>query len=144
MRERHEDAVLGRTALPACVRGALFAQSPSPGAPFGLKGDVLGETLQEFRARHDRTIQTLKDKIFRTPAMTLHFPQCTNEPEVMRDWRTPESLKRRWTTEETRAGVVKCITTRGSEGIGRSRAQHKLPKLSADGGSSSATTVGVR
>jgi hypothetical protein len=91
-------------------------QTKNPGAsvaPFGLKGDVLGETLPEFRARNDRVIglgANGKDRAkFAAPDLpsTKHLPQCTNDVvmgnlswDVQAQWETPE---------EKRAGVIKCI-----------------------------------
>src|SRR5260370_29484468 len=62
--------------------------------PFGLKGDLLGETVQEFRTRNDATFVPNVPKFARiTPRGPQHFPQCSDQPEVMRYPLAPMSLK---------------------------------------------------
>jgi hypothetical protein len=97
---------------------AVPAPKPPPvnAQPFGLKGDILGESIEEFRAKNDRSItlgQMGRDRASITPdlATTKHLPQCTNDhpdgnvslsPDVQSDYET---------AEEKRAGVVKCIAS---------------------------------
>jgi hypothetical protein len=92
--------------LPAFA-GALFAQ-PSPGAqPFGLKDDRLGESLQEFRARHDRTLIGDEPILHRKKRL----PQCTGDKV---DFKTRfETLSSAVIPDEKeeRAGIVKCIAS---------------------------------
>jgi hypothetical protein len=76
--------------------------------PFGLKGDVLGETLQEFREHNERTIQTpTKAKI----SKSAHVPKCTNDRDggSVLSWADIDGLSQ--SEGETRAGVVKCRAT---------------------------------
>jgi hypothetical protein len=113
-------------ALAALALGQSGKPSPVAAQPFGLKGDVLGETLQDFRARNARVIRTRPD--YPVPA-TKQFPQCTGDGEsqaspsddakpfvVSRQdsFSVKESLsadveKSVETEEEIRAEVVKCI-----------------------------------
>src|SRR5713226_7843891 len=108
--------------LAIMAAGILLAQTPSPkdslstGAqPFGLKGDVLGETLQEFRTRNDRVIALGNnglDHLRFAPLLpkTKHLPLCTNDKAVPKPENWPlDAEKSRLTEEEERAGVVKCI-----------------------------------
>src|ERR1043166_3590179 len=66
-----------------------FALGQGP-QPFGLKGDVLGETIQEFRAKSSRVITSPYN------AEKVVLPVC------MSDWRVWES------EAEQRAGVLHC------------------------------------
>lgn len=106
--------------LMAVLVTACFAETPL--VPFEFKGDVLGETLQEFRTKHDAILavpQVYKKVDRRRTA--LHFPQCTDDPEVVKDWLTPSTLTHQWTEEETRAGVIKCIATREPQTVAGAR-----------------------
>jgi hypothetical protein len=84
--------------------------SPSVSQPFGLKGDVLGETIEEFRARNERviTLGTLgqeRAKVDPDLPRTKKLPQCTNSIAVGNlSWDVREL-----TDEEKRAGVIRCI-----------------------------------
>lgn len=62
-------------------------QGPTPqpaSQPFGLKGDVLGESIQDFRAKNDRTISVGvmgrdRAKLIPDFVATKHLPQCTSD-----------------------------------------------------------------
>jgi hypothetical protein len=88
-------------------------RSPSPSSqPFGLKGDVLGETIDEFRAHNERIITlgylgTERAKFAPELPKTKHLPQCSNdEPDKNGN---PSRDVQALTEEEKRAGVIKCI-----------------------------------
>jgi hypothetical protein len=105
--------------LAIMAAGILLAQTPSPkdslstGAqPFGLKGDVLGETLQEFRAKNDRVIALSvlgRDRLAIDPSLakTKHLPQCTGDA-TSKGASVPHDVED-LTADEERAGVIKCI-----------------------------------
>src|SRR6185503_9898025 len=74
-------AIWGQTKIRATP-----APKPPPvhAQPFGLKGDVLGESVEEFRAKNDRSISLGlmgRDRASITPELvtTKHLPQCTND-----------------------------------------------------------------
>jgi hypothetical protein len=80
--------------------------------PYGLKGDILGETIEEFRARNARVItlgQMGLDRAKLDPDLpkTKNLPQCSSDAD-------PDTLSwdvRFLTDQEKRAGVVKCIAS---------------------------------
>src|ERR1035438_458569 len=96
-------------------KGAPIASQPIPSTdsqPFSLKGDVLGETIDEFRSRNERVI-TLGimglDRLRLAPDLpkTKNLPQCSNDkPDKTGD--LPWDV-RFLTDGEKRAGVVRCI-----------------------------------
>src|SRR5438552_1729296 len=84
--------------------GALLTEGQAAShstRPFGLKGDVLGETIQEFRIHNDRTISTPPKA---KQHLTKHMPICSNDT-VHGSADIGNSLP---TEEETRAGVITC------------------------------------
>jgi hypothetical protein len=79
--------------------------------PFGLKGDMLGETLTEFRAAHDHLIHTRPGEVL---ASTRHLPECTNDKVAGEySFLSYDVEATSETEEELRAGVVKCIAELG-------------------------------
>ena len=88
--------------------------STTQAQPYGLKGDLLGETIEEFRARNDRSIALGlmgKDRASIPPGFftTKHVPQCTNDPPESD--LSPDVQSSFETEEEKRAGVVKCVAS---------------------------------
>src|SRR6185295_18036320 len=97
------------------VAGVLLAQTPDGSAqPFGLKGDVLGETLQEFRTRNDRVyVPNKRDPLYKFSLVRgpQHFPKCTGDGSIE---TAPLALKRR-TEEQNRAQVIQCVLAEAGE-----------------------------
>jgi hypothetical protein len=97
-----------QTRTPAHKPAATHAQ------PYGLKGDVLGETIEEFRTKNERSIPLGlmgKDRSIVMPDLPAakHLPQCSGDspesdlsPDIQSDYES---------AEEKRAGVVKCIAS---------------------------------
>jgi len=75
--------------------------------PFGLKGDVLGETIQDFRNRNRRVIHTPPGDPL--PAMK-QLPVCTGDPLSSQEDSLPSDVDESTESdEERRAGVIKCV-----------------------------------
>jgi hypothetical protein len=88
---------------------STFGQKPrysSASQPFGLKGDVLGETLQEFRLRNARIISSQPNAPL---ASKKYLPQCTNDKIEENESLSPDVDGSAETEDEQRAGVIKCI-----------------------------------
>jgi hypothetical protein len=90
------------------------AHSTQPGhassQPFALKGDILGETIEEFRARNARVI-TLGQMGLDRAKLDSDLPKTKNLPQCSSDG-DPDTLSwdvRYLTDQEKRSGVVKCI-----------------------------------
>ena len=108
--------LLAQTPPPRGTTKSKPSTAPKPSTavapqPFGLKGDVLGETIDEFRARNARVIAlgTMGEDRAKLEDVdrTKNLPQCSiGESDTNDDlsWDV-----RFLTTEEKRAGVVKCI-----------------------------------
>ena len=76
--------------------------------PFGLKGDTLGETIEEFRSRNERTVQTPQNA---KQPKAIHLPLCTNDRAEGSVLSTADIDDLMQTNEENRAGIVKCRVT---------------------------------
>jgi hypothetical protein len=89
------------------------SSKPAAAEPYALKGDVLGESIEEFRTRNHRTInlgQMGQDHLTLDPDL----PKSKVLPACSSDETDPERLPwdvRRLTDEERRAGVIKCVAS---------------------------------
>jgi hypothetical protein len=95
---------IGSTLFAPSASGQKTQQSLAS-SPFALKGDLLGETLQGFRIRNERTVRTPQNS---KVAKSFHLPVCTNDRvggHTLSDYDIDEMGQ---TPEETRAGIVKC------------------------------------
>lgn len=114
--------LLAQTSPPKASKGKASpapqsVRPASPPQPFGLKGDVLGETIDEFRARNKRLLAWGPLGAARG-SFDPHFPATKQLPQCSID-QVEESEKSAGiglsvdiassTEEEKRAGVVKCI-----------------------------------
>ena len=70
-----------------------------PSNAFGVKGDTLGETLQEFQAKNGRVIHSSPNAPI---ASTKQLPECSNDAES-------EALSADVDTSDEKDGIVKCI-----------------------------------
>jgi hypothetical protein len=97
-------AIVGAAVFATLALGQSREPSSVAALSFGLKGDVLGETLQDFRTGNDRVIQTSSGYPLHE---TKHLPQCTSDDASN---ELPADVEKAVeTVEEIRAGVVKCI-----------------------------------